>query len=483
MNIIILLPIVLAIILGAITTRIKHKNDDSLISYSLGATTFVATITMIVLFAFSGESFTLVKFNHQLALTFKIDGLSMVFVTLVSFLWPLATLYASKYMTHEGGLGKFFTYYLMTYGVVIGLAFSGDMLTMYLFYECLTFITLPLVVHHPQPRDLYAGKKYILYSVSGAAISFSGMMLFIMMTGSWNFTQNPFMELPPNDYLYISYLLMFIGFSFKAGLFPFHRWLVAAGVAPTTVTALLHAVAVVKSGAFATMRVTYYLFDPSYLAGTLVQQIVMAMAVITILFGSSTAMRNKHIKRRFAYSTISQLSYILLAVTTMSTLGLVAGLLHMIFHALIKIVIFYTAGNAIFSAHSDYVSQIEGCGKVMKTSFVLFTISSLALIGLPPFGGFVSKFTIAQSAIATGSVVGYIAVAALVISALLTAMYLLQIATLAFMPHDNFDYSKLEHVKESPWEMVLPMGIITVVMIIMSLFSTQLISMIYNLVT
>lgn len=474
MNYLILMPIILAFILGAVTNVFKDKSDKDISRYALISTLAVSCTSFMAIYLCYGREVVIINISNLLNLGFRIDGLGVVFAALVSFLWPLATLYATKYMTHEGKLAKFFTFYTMTFGTVLAIAFSKNLFTMYLFFETLTFITFPLVTHNNKPRDVYAGKKYILYSVGGASISFMGMMMFMFYTNTWEFTQGGSISSLDSPNLLIAYLLMFVGFSVKAGIFPFHKWLISAGVAPTPVTALLHAVAVVKSGAFAVMRVTYYLYSAELLRGSTVSYIAMTMCIITIVFGSATAMRSKHLKRRFAYSTVSQLSYILLATATMSYVGLVAACMHMIFHALIKIVIFYSAGNAMYVNHSEYVSDIEGYGKIMKPTYITFTIAGLALIGIPPLGGFFSKFAIAQSVIGVGSKIGLIAVFALILSALFTAMYLLQIVVLAFLPHDDFDYKRLEGVKVVPMEMKITVYALTATMIVMSLFTNEI---------
>ncbi len=481
MNYLMLLPVFTAFVVSIVIFNLHTTNDEEISAKSEVLTIIISALSYGVIYFFYGQEVTLIKFNDVLSISFKVDGLGSIFIALVAFLWPLASLYASKYMTHEGGFKKFFCYYTATFGVIIGLSLSANMLTMYMFYEMLTFITLPLVVHNGKDKDLYAGRVYITYSVTGASLSFMGMMVYMSYIGSWDFGFD-LLTVGSNTNLLIAYVLMFIGFSFKAGVFPFHRWLIAAGVAPTPVTALLHAVAVVKSGAFATMRLTYYLFEPEYLKGTFAQYFVMIAAITTIIFGSSMAMKNKHLKRRFAYSTMSQLSYILLGVASMSKLGLVAAILHLVYHAFIKIVIFYTAGNVLFQTHSEYVGKIEGYGLKMKTTFICFTISSLALIGIPPLGGFSSKIALATSVIEVGDTIGFIAVCALMISALLTAMYLLQIAVRAFVPHNDFDYSSLDKVKEAPWQMSGVVLVLTMSMIVLSLLSNQLYTGIYTLI-
>lgn len=471
MNYLIILPIFAAFLLGAGVSYQKFENIQKLNRYAVVSTFLVSATAFVALIALFGESVTLFTFNEVLNISFRIDGLSAVFAGMVSFLWPLAVIYATEYMKHEGNQEKFFTFYIATFGVTLGIAFAANMLTLYLCYELLTFITLPLVMHNTDERSIYAGKKYLIYSVSGASLSFVGMMIALARTGSLEFVYGGFGRQNRSDLLLFAYVLMFVGFGVKAAIFPLHGWLPGASVAPTTVTALLHAVAVVKAGVFAIMRATYFLFGADMLYGTWAQTFVMSVAIITICFGSWMALRSKHLKRRMAYSTVSQLSYILLGVTIMTTDGFTGALSHMIFHALMKIVLFYTAGSVLYMNHKEFVKDIEGYGSKMPKTFFCFTVCSLALIGVPPLAGFFSKFAIATAAASMGSLMGFLGICALMFSALFTAMYLLQIVVLAYLPHKDFDTSALEKVKEAPKSMTMPMAVITLTMVVLSLCS------------
>ena len=476
MNYLILLPTVAAFILGAGVLKYDLEDIKKLNRYAVTATVMVALTAAVTLVSMSGESVTLFRFNDMLKIDFRIDGLSTVFGAMVSFLWPLAVVYATEYMKHEGKQKKFFTFYIMTFGVTLAIAFSANMLTLYLCYEMLTFITLPLVMHTTDERSAYAGGKYLVYSVGGASLAFVGMMIVLLNGGSLEFTYGGIGTLECNTTILFAYLLMFAGFGVKAAIFPLHGWLPGASVAPTTVTALLHAVAVVKAGVFAIMRATYYLFGTQLLAGTWAQDIVMSIAIVTICFGSWMALRSKHFKRRLAYSTVSQLSYILLGVTIMTPAGFAGALSHMVFHALMKIVLFYTAGSVLYMNHKEYIRDIEGYGQKMPKTFFCFTVCSLALIGVPPLAGFFSKFSIATAAAELGSRIGFAGICALMFSALFTAMYLLQIVVLAYLPHKDFDYGKLIKVKEAPKAMTMPVVVITAVMVVLSLLSSPLFS-------
>ena len=470
----ILIPIIMAIIFGFLAGNYKFKNEQERSKFAVIATTLVSLIVAFVVFFAMGDSFTLVKFTDILNITFRIDGVSAVFALMVSFLWPLATVYATEYMKHEGMQAKFFAFYIMTFGVTVAIAFSANMLTLYLCYEALTFITLPLVLHSMDKRSKYAGWKYLIYSVAGASLAFVGMIIFASETGSLDFVYGGIGTASISTNMLIAYLLMFIGFGVKAAIFPVHRWLLSASVAPTTVTALLHAVAVVKSGVFAILRATFFLFGTTALSGTVVQTIVMWIAIFTICFGSLYALKSRHIKRRLAYSTISQLSYIVLGLTLMSTDGLTASLGHLVAHALMKIVLFYTAGSILYANHKEYVDDIEGYGKKMPITFACFTICSLALIGVPPFLGFFSKFELAKAAASQGTLVSFVAVCALMFSAILTAMYLLEIVIKAYFPSKSFNLNSLKNVKEAPRAITYPMVVITSMLVLLSLAAKPL---------
>ena len=474
MNYLIILPIIAAFLLGAGVRLGDFETTEKLNRYAVAATVLVSAWAAVVLVSMAGETAELFRFNDVLEISFRVDGLGTVFAAMVSFLWPLAVIYATEYMKHEGNQKKFFTFYIMTFGVTLGIAFSANMLTLYLCYEVLTFITLPLVMHTIDERTIYAGRKYMIYSVSGASLAFVGMMVILSRTGSLEFVYGGLMAGTADTTVLVAYLMTFVGFGVTAAIFPLHGWLPGASVAPTTVTALLHAVAVVKAGVFAIMRSTYYLFGADCLYGTWAQTAVMSIAVVTICFGSWMALRSKHFKRRLAYSTVSQLSYILLGVAIMTPAGFTGALSHMVFHALMKIVLFYTAGSVLYMNHKEYIRDVEGYGAKMPKTFMCFTVSSLALIGVPPLSGFFSKFSIATAAASMGTTMGFAGICALMFSALFTAMYLLQIVVLAYLPHKDFDTASIAKVKEAPKAMTTPVIVITVTMVVLSLMSSPL---------
>jgi multicomponent Na+:H+ antiporter subunit D len=259
-------------------------------------------------------------------------------------------------------------------------------------------------------------------------------------------------------------------------MFPFSGWLPKAGVAPTPVTALLHAVAVVKAGAFTIMRVTYYSFGPDFLRNTWAQYVVMGLTIFTIVYGCSRAVKETHLKRRLAWSTVSNLSYILFGVTMMSPLGLVGALSHMIFHAVMKICAFFCAGAVIYKTGRNYVYELDGLGRKMPKVFGCFTVSALALMGVPGLCGFISKWNLAKAAVDSHNVLAYVGVAALLVSALLTAIYMMTIVVRAFFPGKDFDYDTIRDVKDPNWMMILPLALFVVAMFYFGLHSQPVVS-------
>lgn len=422
---------------------------------------------------------TLANFTGNLSISFKVDGMSMIFAGLVSSLWPLATLYAFEYMTKEENEKVFFTFFTMTYGVTLGISLAGNLLTMYFFYELLTLVTVPLVMHTLTREAILASRKYLYYSLGGAAFAFIGLIFVIIYGNTTDFilggVLDPIKIGDRTNVLLLIYVIAFMGFGVKAAICPFNSWLPQAGVAPTPVTALLHAVAVVKSGAFAIIRLTYYSFGTEFLKGTWAQTTVMLIVIFTIVYGCSRAVKETHLKRRLAYSTISNLSYILFGVTIMTPLGMVGALTHLIFHAVMKICSFFCAGAIMHQTDKHYVHELDGMGYKMPCVFGIFTVSALALMGVPGLAGFVSKWNLAAAAVESGSGIAYGGIACLLVSALLTAIYMLSIVVRAFFPRKDFDMETLKGVKDPNWKMLVPLFIFTIFIIVFGLWSAPMV--------
>lgn len=454
---------------GILVPLVPWKKRSHMMVYLEGLVILNSILVWTLLLHRPDEIFSLVNFTGNLTIAFQLDGLGTVFAGLVSFLWPLATLYAFEYMTKERHEKMFFMFYTITYGVTLGISLAENFLTMYCFYELLTLVTLPLVMHTMTREAILASRKYLYYSIGGAAFAFIGMIFVITYGDSISFVlggvMNPAKLADGKNLFLLIYVFSFFGFGVKAAVCPFNSWLPQAGVAPTPVTALLHAVAVVKSGAFAIMRLTFYCFGTEFLRGTWAQYLLMAVVMFTIVYGCSMAVKETHLKRRLAYSTISNLSYILFGVLIMTPLGLVGALSHMVFHAFMKICSFFCAGAIMHQSERHYIHQLDGFARKMPKVFAIFTVSAFALMGVPGLCGFISKWNLAMAAVGSGNILSYFGVAALLLSALLTAIYMLGIVVRAYFPGADFDYETIADVKDPNWKMLLPLFVFAVAIV------------------
>lgn len=471
------LPIVFGLVMLARPFRSRFAREVM----TEGVTIITSLVVLLCLLRPEESSSVAFYLMEDMPITFALDGLSGVFTALVAFLWPLATLYGFEYMEHEGGENHFFALYTITYGVTLGISTAANIMTMYIFYEFLTLATLPLVMHGTKKESVSAGRQYMIYSFFGAAIAFVGVMIIIAFGNGGAFTMGGVLsEAFAQEHpllLRVGYLCTFLGFGVKAAIFPMHAWLPKASVAPTPVTALLHAVAVVKSGVFAIMRVTYFSFGAQLLRGTWAQHIAITLAVLTIVYGSTMAVREHHFKRRLAYSTISNLSYIVLAATLMTAQGLTAALAHMIFHALIKITLFFCAGAVLVRTHKTQIESLRGFAKTMPFICGIYTIAALALMGTPLLPGFVSKWMIGSAAVSSGYVMGYVGVAAILISAVLTAIYLMSVSfSMFFRPLDENAGLEIGRNYDPTWKMKLPLAVLTAAIVLCGVFSNGIVT-------
>ncbi len=472
-----IIAVLLPILGGLLTFFLPFKKGRIRNIYVEIVVIITSVLAFMLLFNPPADAATMIKFTEDLTISFRLDDTGRVFTFILAFLWPLATLYAFEYMEHEERQAAFFGFYTMTYGVTLGIAMAEGIFTMYFFYEFLTLMTIPLVIHTLSKEAIRATVTYMLYSLGGAAFAFVGMLYLLTNSTTPYFTAGGMLDeaaVAGNiNLLCTVFVLAFCGFSVKAAMFPFSGWLPKAGVAPTPVTALLHAVAVVKSGAFACIRLTYYCFGTELLAGTWAQNLLMVLIMITIVYGCSRALKETHFKRRLAWSTVSNLSYILFGVIMMSPLGLVGALSHMICHAFMKICSFFCAGAVMHKADKNFVHELDGLGHRMPAVFMIFTLSGMALMGVPGLAGFVSKWNLVKSAVVNSNHLAYFGVAAILISALLTAIYMLTVSVRAFFPGRDFDFSKTVETKDPGPCMMIPLCIFVVVIVFIGLNPTM----------
>lgn len=370
---------------------------------------------------------TLLQMIPGLSLTLSLEPLGMIFAGVASFLWIVTSFYAFGYMRghHETNQTRFFFCFAIAIMSALGIAFSGNMLTLFVFYEVLTISTFPLVTHSGTDEARRAGRVY-LGILLGTSVTFllTAMIWTYVEAGTLDFQKGGILEgNAPAGVIAILFGLYIYGIG-KAALMPFHRWLPAAMVAPTPVSALLHAVAVVKAGVFSVVKVSVFIFGLDTLRDTGASTWLAYVAATTILLSSIIAMRQDNLKARLAYSTISQLSYVVLGAMLASNIGAMGSTLHIVMHAFGKITLFFCAGAIIVFAHKTEISDMHGLGRKMPVTFFCFFVASLSIIGLPPLGGVWSKWYIALAAAETDQI---IFIAVLMISSLLNIAYLMPI--------------------------------------------------------
>lgn len=469
----ILFPIFAAVLMPMF--GIRRRTDTRIY---VGTVTLLTSLLAWTLILKCGEdALTLVRFTDRLAFTLKFDKAGRFFAGIIATLWPLTVLYGFEYLSEDECQHRFFIFFTMAYGVTLGVAMAGNIFTLYCFYELLTLSTAPLVMHTKTKDAIRAVRLYFTFSLGGAAFAFVSMIYLVASGGN----------VAPGNITSLFYLMGFFGFGVKAAVFPLHIWLPRASVAPTPVTALLHAVAVVKSGVFAIIRLTYFGYGTEVVSGTWAQYAALFLAIFTILYGSVNAVRERHWKRRLAYSTVSNLSYILFGVLLMTSEGLTGGLLHMAFHAEIKILAFFAAGAVLHVTEREYIAEMDGLGKKMPVTFTCFLVAALGLTGIPPFAGFVSKWHLLSAAAAygkaghPGTALAYIGAAVILISALLTAIYCFSVIRRAFFPDKDADPASLEGIHDADWKMLVPMSIIAVGIVLTGLFGGQILNAVQDI--
>ena len=388
-----LVPIAGALLIAATG---RHKNLRDLCSVAAAGAQFLVVASMIdPVRDGSTLSWTLLPFLPQVSIGLRVDALGIYFATLASFLWVLTAIYSIGYMRslHEHAQTMFHALFAISMAATIGVAFAVNLVTLYVFYEALTFITYPLVTHHQTPEALAAGRRYLFYQLgSGIAFLLPAIVLTFGLSGTFDFRPGGvYPESASHAATLVAYVLFLAGIS-KAAIMPFHVWLPAAMVAPTPVSALLHAVAVVNAGVFSLVRVILHVFGETAMQQLHLGSITLAATSITILLASVYALKRDNLKALLAYSTVGQLSYMVLGVAMLTPSGMVGGLVHLANHSVSKITLFFCAGALYVAARRTNVSEMAGIGRRLPWTMAAFTIGALSVVGLPPTAGFVSKW-------------------------------------------------------------------------------------------
>jgi multicomponent Na+:H+ antiporter subunit D len=397
------LAVLLSLLLPPVLASCRSDNIREGWTFIIAIAKFllIASMVPLVLDGFQ-ITYTVATVLPGLAIAFRVDAFGLLFALVSSSLWIITSIYSIGYMRglKEHGQTRYFCFFSLSLSAAIGVAFSANLLTMYLFYEMLSFATYPLVTHHQDREARSSGRKYLLY-ILGASIGLvlPAMLVAYNLSGTLDFASQGFMAGTASPQTLTLLLLMFLfGFA-KAGIMPMHSWLPAAMVAPTPVSALLHAVAVVKVGVFCVVRTITGVFGTDLLNTLHLGTVVAVVAAITILTASLIAMNQDGLKRRLAFSTIGQLSYIVLGVGLLSASGITGSMLHIAMHAFGKITLFFCAGAIFVATGKKNISEMTGIGKRMPITMTAFLLGAMSVTGLPPTGGFISKWYLAMGTI------------------------------------------------------------------------------------
>ena len=457
MQLLAIIPLVPLLAVPTILATARWPNAREAVSVLAGLLLFGLVVTLVgQVDSQAAPILVLAEPFPGLALALSPEPLGMLFALVASFLWPVTVVYAIGYMRahREENQTRFYVAFAVSIGATMGIALSANMLTLFLFYELLTLATYPLVTHAGNDDARRGGRVYL-----GLLMSTSiGFLLLAMvwtwqLTGTLTFTPGGVFSESVDPTILSVLLVLYVFGAGKAALMPFHRWLPAAMVAPTPVSALLHAVAVVKAGVFTILKVVVYLFGIDLVGQLAVADWLAALAALTILLASLVAMTRDNLKARLAYSTVSQLGYITLGAMLGVAAGVVGGGMHIVMHAFGKITLFFCAGAILVAAHKKNVSELDGLGRRMPLTMLAFLIGALSIVGLPPFGGTWSKWLLVQGTLETGM---WLLTITLLVSSLLNIMYLVVIPVRGFFVKPASDEKGLQ---EAPIASLLAIGV------------------------
>ncbi len=418
---------------GLIVANRNNPNKREACSIATALTMFSLVMSMIPgVLEGNTYHFTLFTFLEEVSFTLKVDALGMTFASVASTLWVITSFYSIGYMrpTKEHAQTRFYACFAVTLSMTMGVAFSGNLLTLYLFYELLSMITYPLVAHKGTDVAYAGANKYFFYLLgTSKAFMLSGMLLTYAIAGNLDFQYGGLFPAGADSTVLVIIFILLVAGVGKAAIMPFHAWLPAAMVAPTPVSALLHAVAVVNTGVFSVLRIIFHVFGVDLMKSLHLGTGLIVFTSITILMASLFAMTRDNLKARLAYSTVSQLSYITLGGALLTVSGMTGGIIHIANHAFSKITLFFAAGSIYVITHKTDISQMKGIGRQLPFTMLAFSIGALSMIGVPPVSGFTSKWFLALGSIEADQIPVLIV---LLTSTLLNAGYFLPIIYNAF---------------------------------------------------
>ena len=464
----VLVPAVGALLIAC--TGERRANLREFWSVAAGVVMFALVASMIpAVLADRSPGCVLFRLLPGIELAFRVDAFGLLFASGASLLWILTSFYSIGYMRSLGehAQTRYFSCFALALAATIGVAFSANLFTLFLFYEALSLVTYPLVGHKQTAEARAGARKYLIYLLGAAKLLLmTAIILTYNVAGTLEFRAGgilPAAQVTERPGLLLAIFGLFLfGFA-KNALMPLHSWLPAAMVAPTPVSALLHAVAVVKTGVFSTLRVFLFVFGPGAMRELGADQLALVAATVTMLVASLLALGQDNLKARLAFSTVSQLSYIILGAALLNSSGVLGGSAHITNHAVSKITLFLCAGSIYVSTRKTEISQMSGLAKRMPWTMGAFALASLSVVGIPPTCGFVSKWYLA-----VGTVDGHslVLLGALLVSSLLSAAYL---GPVVYKAYFGVESSTDEEVREVPW-MVAPLAISAAASLILGLF-------------
>ncbi len=472
----------LAVLVSAVAVVLivaSSKNPDLREFWSFGASIIkfliVLSMTPLILEGKTIEC-TLFTILPGIEFGFRVDALGLFFATTASFLWIVTTAYSIGYMRslNEHSQTRYFACFAIALSSALGVAFAKNLFTLYIFYEILSIMTYPLVAHHEDEEAWEGGKKYIVYLVGLSKTALlAAIVMTYMITGTLDFKEGGVFTAGMQPVLVtLTYVFFLIGFA-KAAIMPFHNWLPSAMVAPTPVSGLLHAVAVVKVGVFSIVRVILYTFGLDAMSIYNLGIPTAFFVSFTIITASIIALTKDDLKARLAYSTVSQLSYVILGVALLTPDGILGGILHIANHAFSKITLFFCAGSIYVASHIKKISKLNGIGRKMPFTMAAFTVGTLSMIGVPAVAGFTSKWFLITGSLKAGSVA---LIMVLLASTILNAAYFLPIVFRAFFKEPEPD-SHIEEVSEAPGFVVVPLVITAVISIVIGIYPDYFLSL------
>ena len=455
-----LLVIVSSLLPGLIIFFLKEEQTRTRIALNvIGAVAKLGLVGLMVWGVYHGQTYEArLPLLPGLELALQADALALLFVVLSSVLWLVTTVYAIGYLEDSPHRSRFFGFFSLCVTSTVGVALSDNLITFLLFYELLTLSTYPLIVHRGTDKARKAAKVYLVYTLVGGAALLLGTVWLYTLAGTLSFTPQGFLSGLDEQYgtaLSIIFVLLIAGFGVKAAIIPLHGWLPKAMVAPAPVSSLLHAVAVVKAGAFGIVRVVHDVYGVEFASSLGLLMPLALLAAATIIYGSVRALYQDDLKRRLAYSTVSQVSYIALGTAIAGPIAAIGGIIHLVHQGLMKITLFFCAGNLAETLGIHKISEMNGVGRRMPWTMAAFTLGAFGMIGVPPLAGFISKWYLGVGALEAGqSWVIWV----LVGSSLLNAAYFLPILYAAWFktPPSSWPEERDFGGKETAWALLLP---------------------------